>query len=151
MTKALISSPWRASAWPYDPFKVPDGDSAYELTQRLEEIPSSDRNRLRSTAVTTTWSFRSHREPDVYSRGLPILFPRYDVPVDAINTLPEKSGIEVGLSVEGHAGYAPGAITAASLSYSYDDSDTWTQARPSSATASGPPSSTAPAPPASRS
>ncbi|MFF2502453.1 hypothetical protein ACFVTY_03555 [Streptomyces sp. NPDC058067] len=45
-----------------------------------------------------------------------------------MNTLPAQSGIRVGLSVEGHAGYTPGAITAASLSYSYDDGATWTQA-----------------------
>lgn len=75
------------SAYPYDVFSVPDEDSAYELTQYLEKIPSSDRNWLRSTAVATTWGFRSHREPDVYSRGLPILFPVYDVPVDGMNTL----------------------------------------------------------------
>ncbi|MFF4762241.1 S8 family serine peptidase [Streptomyces sp. NPDC001292] len=116
------------SAWPYEVFKVPDEDSAYELTQNLEKIPTSDRNWLRSTAVTTTWSFRSHREPDVYSRGLPILFPAYDMPVDGLNTLPAQSGIRVGLSVEGHAGYTPGAIKAASLSYSYDGGTTWTQA-----------------------
>ncbi|MFB8076935.1 TrmB family transcriptional regulator [Streptomyces sp. NPDC056013] len=45
-----------------------------------------------------------------------------------LNTLPARSGIEVGLSVEGHAGYTPGAITAASLSYSYDGGATWTEA-----------------------
>ncbi|MET7386251.1 S8 family serine peptidase [Streptomyces sp. NPDC005529] len=115
----------------YDPFgvfQVPDEDSAYELTQRLEKILSADKNWLRSTAVTTTWSFRSHREPDVYSRGLPILAPVYDLPVDGLNTLPAQSGIRVGLSVEGHAGYTPGAITAASLSYSYDGGTTWTEA-----------------------
>ncbi|MFJ9680594.1 S8 family peptidase [Streptomyces sp. NPDC101194] len=116
------------SAWPYDVFRVPDEDSAYELTQNLEKIPTSDRNWLRSTAVTTTWSFRSHREPDVYSRGVPLLFPAYDLPVDGMNTLPAQSGVRVGLSVEGHAGYTPGAITAASLSYSYDGGTTWTQA-----------------------
>ncbi|MEU1493817.1 S8 family serine peptidase [Streptomyces sp. NPDC005776] len=116
------------SAYPYDVFQVPDEDSSYELTQYLEKIPSSDRNWLRSTAVATTWSFRSHREPDVYSRGLPILFPVYDVPVDGMNTVPARSGIEVGLSVEGHAGYTPGAVEAASLSYSYDGGTTWTQA-----------------------
>ncbi|GGV88082.1 hypothetical protein GCM10015535_38590 [Streptomyces gelaticus] len=116
------------SAWPYDVFKVPDEDSAYELTQNLEKIPSSDRNWLRSNAVTTTWSFRSHREPNVYSRGLPVLFPAYDLPVDGMNTLPAQSGIKVGLSVEGHAGYTPGTVTAASLSYSYDGGATWTQA-----------------------
>ncbi|MEU6658941.1 S8 family serine peptidase [Streptomyces sp. NPDC046821] len=116
------------SAWPDGVFKVPAEDSAYELTQNLEKIPTSDRNWLRSTAVTTTWSFRSHREPDVYSRGLPILFPAYDLPVDGLNTLPAQSGIKVGLSVEGHAGYTPGAIKSASLSYSYDDGATWTEA-----------------------
>ncbi|WP_030924835.1 S8 family serine peptidase [Streptomyces sp. NRRL B-24720] len=116
------------SAYPYDVFSVPDEDSAYELTQYLEKIPSSDRNWLRSTAVTTAWSFRSHREPAVFSRGLPILFPVYDVPVDGMNTLPAQSGIKVGLSAEGHAGYTPGAITAASLSYSYDGGTTWTEA-----------------------
>ncbi|MFI1287613.1 S8 family serine peptidase [Streptomyces sp. NPDC020792] len=113
---------------PYGVFEVPDEDSAYELTQNLQKIDTSDRNWLRSTAVTTTWSFRSHREPDVYSRGLPILFPAYDMPVDGLNTLPAQSGIRVGLSVEGHAGYTPGAVKAASLSYSYDGGTTWTQA-----------------------
>ncbi len=113
---------------PYGVFTVPDEDSAYELTQILEKIPSADKNWLRSTAATTTWSFRSHREPDVYSRGLPILVPKYDVPVDGMNTLPAKSGIGIGLSVEGHAGYTPGAVTAASLSYSLDGGTTWVQA-----------------------
>ncbi|MES9508703.1 S8 family serine peptidase [Streptomyces sp. NPDC000609] len=116
------------SAYPYDVFKVPAEDSAYELTQNLSKIDTSDRNWLRSTVVTTTWSFRSRLEPDVYSRGLPILFPAYDLPVDGTNTLPARSGIKVGLSAEGHAGYTPGVITAASLSYSYDGGATWTKA-----------------------
>ncbi|WP_335935753.1 S8 family serine peptidase [Streptomyces sp. PTD5-9] len=115
-------------AYPYGVFEVPDEDSVYELTQHLEKIYSGDRNWLRSTAADTTWSFRSHREPDVYSRGLPILHPAYDVPVDGLNTLPAQRGIKVGLSVEGHAEYTPGAVKAASLSYSYDGGTTWTQA-----------------------
>ncbi|MFE7597799.1 S8 family serine peptidase [Streptomyces sp. NPDC057494] len=113
---------------PYGVFQVPDEDAAYELTQKLDKILSGDRNWLRSTSATTTWSFRSHREPEVYSRGLPLLSPAYDLPVDGMNTLPAQSGIKVGLSVEGHAGYTPGAITAASLSYSYDGGATWTEA-----------------------
>ncbi|MFJ2093394.1 hypothetical protein ACIOEW_29605 [Streptomyces sp. NPDC087901] len=117
-----------SSAYPYAVFTVPDEDSAYELTQILEKIDTSDRNWLRSTAVTTTWSFRSHREPTVFSRDLPFLAPAYDMPVAGLNTLPAKSGIKVGLSVEGHAGYTPGAITAATLSYSYDGGATWVQA-----------------------
>ncbi|MFD7297714.1 S8 family serine peptidase [Streptomyces sp. NPDC059897] len=117
-----------SSAYPYDVFDVPDEDSEYELTQHLEKIPSSDRNWLRSTAVATSWTFRSHREPDVVSRGLPLLFPAYDLPVDTMNTLPAQKGQKVGLSVEGHAGYTPAAITAATLSYSYDGGATWIQA-----------------------
>ncbi|MER5279471.1 S8 family serine peptidase [Streptomyces sp. NPDC002809] len=113
---------------PYGVFKVPDEDSAYELTQTLGKIYTGDPNWLRSTAAVTTWSFRSHREPDVYSRGLPILHPAYDLPVDGMNTLPARSGIKLGLSAEGHAGYTAGAITAASLSYSYDGGTTWTEA-----------------------
>ncbi|WP_328379883.1 S8 family serine peptidase [Streptomyces sp. NBC_00440] len=116
------------SAYPADVFTVPDEDSAYELTQNLDKIPTADRNWLRSTAVTTTWRFRSHREPDVFSRGLPLLFPVYNAPVDNLNTLPAQSGTKVGLSVEGHAGYTPGAVTAAALSYSYDGGTTWTKA-----------------------
>ncbi|MFJ5043210.1 hypothetical protein [Streptomyces sp. NPDC088719] len=107
---------------------MPDDAAAYELTQNLQKIATGDPNWHRSTAASTTWSFTSHREPDVYSRGLPILFPAYDLPVDGMNTLPARSGIRVGLSVEGHAGYTPAAITEASLSYSYDGGTTWTQA-----------------------
>ncbi|WP_393058577.1 S8 family serine peptidase [Streptomyces sp. LN549] len=116
------------STYPYDAFEVPAEDSAYELTQNLDKIPTSDKPWLRSTSVTTTWSFRSRLEPDVYSRGLPIVFPAYDLPADGMNTLPARGGIKVGLSAEGHAGYTPGAITEASLSYSYDGGATWTQA-----------------------
>ncbi|MGW4233937.1 S8 family serine peptidase [Streptomyces sp. NPDC004980] len=116
------------STYPYDAFEVPAEDSAYELTQNLSKIDTSDRNWLRSTAVTTTWSFRSHLEPDVHSRGLPILFPAYDLPVDGMNTLPAQSGLRVGLSAEGHGGYTPGTITEATLSYSYDGGASWTEA-----------------------
>ncbi|WP_405392099.1 S8 family serine peptidase [Streptomyces sp. NBC_01102] len=116
------------STYPYGVFEVPAEDSAYELTQNLAKIDTADRNWLRSTAVTTTWSFRSHLEPDVYSRGLPILFPAYDLPVDGMNTLPAQSGLRVGLSAEGHGGYTPGTITEATLSYSYDGGASWTEA-----------------------
>ncbi|MET9732110.1 hypothetical protein ABZZ79_16115 [Streptomyces sp. NPDC006458] len=92
------------------------------------KLPSSDRNWLRSSAVTTTWSFRSHLEEDVLSRGLPILFPSYDVPVDGLNRVAADHGVRIGLTAEGHAGYTPGTLTDASLSYSYDGGTTWTEA-----------------------
>ncbi|MGC0333749.1 subtilisin family serine protease [Streptomyces sp. SAI-170] len=117
------------SSWPFGVFEVPAGDARYELTQNLLKLPSSDRNWHRSTAITTTWGFRSHLEEDVFSRGLPILFPSYDVPVDGLNTVPAENGVRIGVTAEGHAGYTPGALTEVSLAYSYDGGTTWTEAR----------------------
>ncbi|MFH8982284.1 S8 family peptidase [Streptomyces varsoviensis] len=119
------------SPYPYGVFDVPDGDAAYELQLKTTKLPSSDRNWLRSTDTTTTWSFRSRLEPDVYSRGLPLLFPAYDLPADGLNTLPAARGQHIRLSADGHAGYRPGKITKASLSYSYDNGTTWTTAKTS--------------------
>ncbi|MEV0276447.1 S8 family serine peptidase [Streptomyces sp. NPDC050610] len=117
------------SPYPYGVFDVPDGDAAYELQLNTTKLTSSDRNWLRSTDTTTTWNFRSRLEPDVYSRGLPVLFPAYDLPVDGLNTLPAAAGQHIRLSAHGHAGYEPGKITKASLAYSYDGGTTLTNAK----------------------
>lgn len=63
-----------------------------------------------------------------YPQGIPLLFPGYDLPADGLKTLPATNGQKIGLSVTGHAGYAPGKLTAAELAYSYDDGETWTKA-----------------------
>jgi hypothetical protein len=39
-----------------------------------------------------------------------------------------KDGLKIGLSVSGHAGYTPGKLTAARVSYSYDGGETWAAA-----------------------
>ncbi|MGW6649937.1 hypothetical protein AMK23_22625 [Streptomyces sp. CB02130] len=59
------------------------------------------------------------------SQGLPLLFPRYDVPTDGMKTVPAKNGQRIGLAATGHAGYAPGQLTAAKVSFSYDGGETW--------------------------
>lgn len=117
------------SAYPSGVFDVPADEATYQLQRDTEKIPSSDRNWLRSASTSTTWTFRSHLEPEVYSRGLPILFPDYGVPVDGMNTLPAEDGQRITLAVSGHAGYTPGAIAKAALSYSYDGGKTWRSAR----------------------
>ncbi|MFD6619835.1 hypothetical protein ACFWFB_31840, partial [Streptomyces albidoflavus] len=38
-------------------------------------------------------------------------------------------GQKIGLTATGHAGYTPGALTSAELSYSYDAGETWREAR----------------------
>lgn len=115
-----------ASGWPYGVFDVPADDSAYDLTLETHKIGSKVWNR--SDGTVTTWSFRSHLDEDAYSQGIPLLFPHLTLPEDGLKTLAARDGQKIGLSVTGHAGYTPGALTKVALSYSYDDGATWTEA-----------------------
>ncbi|MFD5475601.1 hypothetical protein [Streptomyces sp. NPDC127105] len=81
----------------------------------------------RSTSTRTVWKFRSHRDETAYSQGIPPLFSGYDVDTDGLKTVPAKDGQTIGLSVTGHAGYTPGKLVAAKVSYSYDGGETWTE------------------------
>ncbi|MFD4778371.1 S8 family serine peptidase, partial [Streptomyces sp. NPDC058427] len=116
------------SGWPSGVFTVPAGDAAYELTMTTAKSGQPAVVWKRSTATETTWKFRSHRDENVYSQGIPLLFPGYDLPSDGMKTLAAKDGQKIGLSVTGHAGYTPGRLTEAKVSYSYDGGDTWTGA-----------------------
>ncbi|WP_228988960.1 S8 family serine peptidase [Streptomyces sp. DH8] len=113
------------TGYPYGAFRVPAEDGAYELTMTTTKIGSPAKVWKRSTLTETTWGFRSERKPDVASQGLPMLFPRYDVPMDGMKTVPAKNGQRIGLAATGHAGYTPGRLTAAKVSFSYDGGDTW--------------------------
>ncbi|MFF1925327.1 S8 family serine peptidase [Streptomyces sp. NPDC058221] len=116
------------SGWPSGVFTVPAEDAAYELTMTTTKSGQPAAVWKRSTATETTWKFRSHRDENVYSQGIPLLFPGYDLPSDGMKTLAAKDGQKIGLSVTGHAGYTPGKLTAAEVSYSYDGGETWTEA-----------------------
>ncbi|MEV0170200.1 S8 family serine peptidase [Streptomyces sp. NPDC050803] len=117
------------SAWPFGVFTVPAEESAYELTLNTAKFGSPARVWQRSTSTTTTWSFRSALDEDVYSQGIPLLFPRYELPEDGLKTLPATDGQRIVLTATGHAGYEPGELTEVRLSYSYDEGETWTEAR----------------------
>ncbi|MFE0678824.1 S8 family serine peptidase [Streptomyces sp. NPDC058867] len=117
------------SGYPFGVFTVPAEDSAYELTLNTTKIGQPARAWQRSTATTTTWSFRSALDEDVYSQGIPLLFPRYTLPEDGRKTLPAQDGQRIALTATGHAGYTPGRLTEVRLSYSYDEGETWTKAR----------------------
>lgn len=114
---------------PYGVFTVPAEDSAYELTLFTQRFGAPAKVWQRSTATSTTWSFRSHRDGHVYSQGIPMLFPAYQLSDDGLKTLPAKDGQKITLSATGHAGYTPGALVKAALSYSYDGGETWTAAK----------------------
>ncbi|MEW1689979.1 S8 family serine peptidase [Streptomyces sp. NPDC091265] len=116
------------SGWPSGVFTVPAEDAAYELTMQTMKSGQPAAVWKRSTATETTWKFRSHRDESAYSQGIPLLFPGYDLPSDGMKTLAAKDGQRIALSVTGHAGYTPGRLTAAKVSYSYDGGKTWTAA-----------------------
>uniref|UniRef100_A0AAU2JZ88 S8 family serine peptidase n=1 Tax=Streptomyces sp. NBC_00049 TaxID=2903617 RepID=A0AAU2JZ88_9ACTN len=120
----VIGDSW----YPFGVFEVPAGQGRYELTQAIEKIGPPARVWQRSTAVQTTWGFTSKLDTSAYSQGLPILFPKYAAPLDGLKTVAAADGLSIGLGVTGHAGYAPGALKSAKLSYSYDG-ENWTQAK----------------------
>ncbi|MEV6332017.1 hypothetical protein [Streptomyces sp. NPDC051909] len=115
------------SAWPFGVFEVPSESAEYTLEQNVMKFGSKVWNR--STSVNSLWKFTSKLDENVYSQGIPILFPRYDLPEDGLKTLAATDGQHIGLGVTGHAGYTPAAIAAATLSYSYDGGTTWTAAQ----------------------
>ncbi|MFB6934681.1 S8 family peptidase [Streptomyces chartreusis] len=117
------------SPYPFGVFTVPAEESRYELTLHTAKIGPPARAWNRSTGTTTTWTFRSARDEKTYSQGIPLLFPWYALPEDGLKTLPAEDGQTVTLSATGHAGYEPGELTRARLSYSYDEGGTWTEAR----------------------
>jgi subtilisin family serine protease len=114
------------SPFPSGVFEVPADDSSYQLTLTTMKIGSRVWNR--SPRTVTTWSFRSHLDEDAYSQGIPLLFPRYELPEDGLKTLAARDGQRISLTATGHAGYTPGALTSVKLAYSYDGGETWTQA-----------------------
>lgn len=117
-----------SSGYPSGVFEVPAEDAPYELTMVTMKVGSPAAVWKRSTQTETTWKFRSKRDENAYSQGIPLLFPGYDLTTDGMKTLAAQDGQKIGLSVTGHAGYTPGELTAAKVSYSYDGGTTWTQA-----------------------
>ncbi|MFJ3586879.1 S8 family serine peptidase [Streptomyces sp. NPDC090127] len=115
------------TGWPSGVFEVPSERGTYTLEQNITKIGSKVWNR--STSVNSVWEFTSELDESVYSQGIPILFPRYDLPEDGLKTLAATDGQKIGLTATGHAGYPPAALTSARLSYSYDGGTTWTEAQ----------------------
>ncbi|MER7762349.1 S8 family serine peptidase [Streptomyces sp. NPDC097619] len=116
------------SPYPMGAFEVPAASGRYELTQHVTKFGAPARVWQRSASVITTWAFTSRLDPTAHSVPLPVLFPRYTLPEDGAKTLAARNGQVIGLNVSGHAGYTPGSIKTARLSYSYDG-EHWTLAR----------------------
>ncbi|MFJ9516815.1 S8 family serine peptidase [Kitasatospora sp. NPDC101801] len=109
---------------PFNVWDLPAGDARYLLRLTQQRFYHQDVWQ-RSSAVRTEFSFRSHGDPAVSSQALPLLFPSYDLAVDADNTV-AAGRLRIGLAATGQAGFTPGALKSAALSYSYDGGTTWT-------------------------
>ncbi|MEN8652655.1 hypothetical protein ABCR94_19190 [Streptomyces sp. 21So2-11] len=118
------------SPYPFGVFDVPSKEAEYELALSTTKFGQPAAVWKRSTETRTAWKFRSKLDESAYSQGVPLLVPDYQLPADGRKTLRAQDGQKIDLSVSGHAGCTPGALTAAKLSYSYsyDDGNTWTEA-----------------------
>ncbi|MFF9069694.1 hypothetical protein ACF09E_30520 [Streptomyces sp. NPDC014891] len=115
------------SGWPFGAFPVPAEEGRYSLEQNV--MKTGSRVWARSTSVTSVCESTSKLDASVYSQGIPILFPRYDLPEGGLKTLAATDGRHIGLTATGHAGHTPAALTSATLSYCYDGGTTWTEAQ----------------------
>ncbi|OKI85226.1 S8 family serine peptidase [Micromonospora sp. CB01531] len=114
------------SSYPYDVFTVPSEDATYELTLNTEKVGAPAKFWKRSTATRTTWTFSSHKEPDVYSRPLPMLMPRLDIPADGFKAVAAGS-VAIPARVQANPGYTAGAIVEAHVWTSTDNGTTWVE------------------------
>lgn len=113
------------TGWPAGVFDVPAGDAEYELTLDTSKIGAPAQVWQRSTATSTSWTFRSHEEPDVYSQPLALLLPRLSLPTDGMKTV-QAGKVSIPARVEANPGYQAGSLTAAKVWTSTDDGKTWT-------------------------
>ncbi|MFJ1757785.1 S8 family serine peptidase [Kitasatospora sp. NPDC088134] len=111
---------------PSNVWEVPAGARDYTLVLEQQRFYHRDQWQ-RSTAVRTEFGFRSANDPAAYSQPLPLLFPDYRLDLDGNNTAP-AGPVRIALAATGQAGAAPGPLTDARLSYSYDGGTTWTDA-----------------------
>ena len=116
------------SYYPGGVFEVPAEDSAYELEMNTGKYGGPARQWARSTEINTTWGFRSALDPDTFSVGLPLLFPRVGLPEEGSKTLAASAGQVLPIRVTGHGGYTPGDLASVKFAYSYDGGTTWTDA-----------------------
>lgn len=116
------------SEYPSDVFTVPSEDSTYELTMNTDKVGPAATFWKRSPSIQTTWTFTSHEEPDVYSRPLPMLFPRVDLPADGLKTMAAGS-VTIPARVQANPGYVAGAIVSARVWTSTDGGTTWVEGK----------------------
>jgi len=114
------------SIYAADVFRVPADESTYELTFFSEKVGGPAKFWKRSTALATSWTFASRKEDDVYSRALPLLFPRLGLPADGLKTVAAGT-VTIPARVQPNPGYDAGALAGARVWTSTDGGATWVE------------------------
>ncbi|RIQ20721.1 S8 family serine peptidase [Jiangella rhizosphaerae] len=104
---------------------VPAAATEFELVYDLVRFDRSFSTWTSPLFTQTSWRFTSSAQDD--GGALPLLFPSYDVDVDAQNRAAAVESYRVEVGVEATPSYSPGGLTAATAWVSYDDGQTWTE------------------------
>ncbi len=104
---------------------VPAAPTDLELVYELVRYDRGHSTWMSPLYTQTSWRFNSSAADD--GRALPLLFPTYDVDVDARNRAAAVDGYRVEVGVEATPSYLPGALTEAAAWVSYDDGATWAE------------------------
>ncbi|SNY53536.1 S8 family serine peptidase [Paractinoplanes atraurantiacus] len=103
-------------------FTVPAAAAAYRMTATAKRTAPYEL----STAVTSTWTFRSGSTTT--ATPLPLLTVRMSPALNLGNSAPRARQFAVPLTFESQPGAKPGLITAVTAQISYDDGKTWKNA-----------------------
>ena len=114
------------AGWPEAQFSVPASDAEYEL--RLEVQHGAGNYMDLSSSTDTTWTFRSKRRGEGRT-VLPLLQLDYDIDADAYNRVDASSTYPLRIETGYQPGFnGPGGFDVA-VEVSYDDGETWLEAR----------------------
>jgi len=101
---------------------VPAESASFELVYNLLRWQRGNYSWESPANAETRWRFTSS---STASGALPLLFPDYDLEVDAGDRAPRVKDYPVSVTVSSGEWYKPGSLTTARAWVSYDDGATW--------------------------
>ena len=126
MTLSRNGSVVGTAGWPQAQFSVPASDAEYEL--RLEVQHGAGNYMDLSSSTDTTWTFRSKRRGEGRT-VLPLVQLGYDIEADGYNRVDASSTYPLRIETGYQPGFnGPDGFDVA-VEVSYDDGETWLEAR----------------------
>jgi subtilisin family serine protease len=110
------------SSFPAGQFEVGEEDSRLRVVVNQFRFQRSQVWEL-GRATISRFEFPTSRPDGDAVQALPVALPRYDAPVDSLNTAPATAAFPVSVTLQGQDGYDPGAIRSFAAKVSFDDID----------------------------